>query len=67
MFKIDINNISIYTILSLLCLFGGIIYYLYWGFRYGVWADIGIYSITIVFVIAGLVGTILTLYEKESD
>ena len=61
----DIKNYNFKTVLSLLLLIAGILFYIYWGVTYGVWADIGIYSITIVFVLAGIFGTILSLLENE--
>ena len=67
MIKIDLRNFNVFTLISILALFGGIIYYIYWGIRFGVWFDIGIYSLTIVLVLAGIFGTILTLYEKPEQ
>ncbi len=64
MINIDTENFSIFTIISLLFLIAGIVFYIYWGSRYGVWIDSGIYSITIVFVLSGILGTLLSLYEK---
>ncbi|MFH1100996.1 MAG: hypothetical protein V1726_03045 [Methanobacteriota archaeon] len=65
---IQIRNFSGWTILSLLMLIAGIIFYILWGTYYGVWADIGIYSITAVFVVAGLFGTLLSLsIEKKQE
>ena len=61
----DIKKYNFKTVLSLLLLLAGIIFYIYWGIRYGVWVDIGIYSITIVFVLAGIFGTVLSLLEDD--
>ena len=61
------DNMNIFTILSALLFLAGVGFYIYWGLRFGVWADIGIYAITIVFVLAGLLGMLLTLYEKTDD
>ena len=63
--SIKLKNFNIYTVLSILFLLGGLIHYLYWGARYGVWYDIGIYSITIVLIVPGIVGIFLSLMEKE--
>ena len=52
-------------ILSILVLLAGILIYIYWGTRYGVWYDVGIYSLVIVFVIPGIFGFILSLMKKE--
>ena len=67
MFKIDIKNFNIFTVLSILFLLAGIFHYLYWGARYGIWYDIGIYSITIVMIIPGIIGILLSLMEKEEE
>jgi hypothetical protein len=65
--KIDIKNFNIFTIISILFLLAGIFHYLYWGARYGIWYDIGIYALTIVMVIPGIIGIILSLMEREED
>ena len=63
--RIDIKNFNLLTIFSILVLLAGLLIYIYWGTRYGVWYDIGIYSLTIVFVIPGILGILLSLMEKE--
>ena len=63
--KINIKNFNFYTILSILFLLAGILIYIYWGTTYNVWYDAGIYSLTIVFVIPGIIGLILSLMKKE--
>ena len=64
----SIKNINAYTIVALIVLIAGLLFYITWGLRYGVWADIGIYSLTIVLVLGGLLGTILSLtFEKETE
>ncbi len=67
MIKINIKKFNAYTILSILFLLGGLLHYIYWGARYGVWYDIGIYSITIVLVLPGIIGIILSLMEEEKE
>ena len=63
-----LKNFNIYSILALLMIIGGIVFYIIWGMRYNVWADIGIYSITSVLVLAGIIGLILSLsLEKKED
>jgi hypothetical protein len=64
MLKISIKNFNLYTILSLLFLLAGLALWISWGIRYGVWVDIGIYSITIIFVLSGIIGFIISLMEK---
>lgn len=62
--KFNLKNMNLFTILSVLLLLAGILFYLYWGIRFGVWYDIGIYSITSFFVLSGILGILVTLYEK---
>jgi hypothetical protein len=67
--QLSIKNLNAYTIAALIVLIAGLLLYISWGLRYGVWADIGIYSITIVLVLGGLLGAItsLTLEKTEED
>lgn len=65
--KISLRNINAYTIVALIILIGGLLLYVTWGLRYNVWADVGIYSITIVLVLGGLFGTILSLLFEKTD
>jgi hypothetical protein len=66
--KPSLKNINAYTIVALIVLIAGILLYISWGLRYNVWADIGIYSITIVLVLGGLLGAILSLtFEKTEE
>jgi len=64
---IRLKNINAYTIFALIVFIAGFLFYISWGLRYGVWADIGIYSITIVLVFGGVVGTILSLSIKKAE
>ena len=66
-FGISLKNFNIFTILSILLIIAGIAYYIYWGLRYNVWWDIGIYTITIMLVLPGIIGFFLTLMEKEEE
>ena len=66
-FGISLKNFNIFTVLSLLFIIAGLIHYIYWGLRYGVWIDIGIYSITIVLVLSGVIGFFLTLIDKKEE
>ena len=63
----NIKNINLKTILALLMLIAGILFYISWGIIYGVWADIGIYSITIVLVIPGIIGLFLSILENRTE
>ena len=65
--EISMKNINAYTIFALIVLIAGLLFYISWGLRYGVWADIGIYSITIVLVLGGLLGVILSLFMEKTE
>jgi len=61
------RNINAYTIFALIVLIAGFLFYISWGLRYGVWVDVGIYSITIVLVLGGLIGVILSLFKEKTE
>jgi hypothetical protein len=63
--KIRLKNFNIFTVASLLLLIAGLAHYIYWGTRYDVWYDIGIYSITIVLVLGGILGFIISLMDSK--
>jgi hypothetical protein len=65
--EISMKNINAYTIVALIFLIAGLLLYITWGLRYNVWADIGIYSITIPLVLAGLLGAILSLSFERTE
>ncbi len=67
MIKLNLKKYNIYTTFSILLLLSGLLFYIYWGIRYGVWYDIGIYSLIIVLIIPGIIGIIFTLMETEED
>jgi len=48
-----------------LLLFGGLAIYVIWGSVHGIWTDIGLYSITIIMVLFGALGTLL--YSKDRE
>jgi hypothetical protein len=56
-----------YTIISILFILAGLLLWISWGIISGIWYDIGIYSITIVLVLPGIIGTIISLMEKEEE
>jgi hypothetical protein len=62
----DIKDVNEWTIISLLLILAGILFYVSWGITYGVWMDIGIYSVVIVLLISGICGFFLsTIYRQE--
>ena len=64
-FKLNPKKFNFYTILSVLLLIAGLLFWIYWGARYGIWYDIGPYSVSIVLIVPGIVGILLTLMERE--
>ena len=65
--SIYVIKMKVKLIASLLAIAIGLIFYIGWGINYGVWADIGIYSVSVFFIGLGVLGTILyKLEEKES-
>jgi hypothetical protein len=66
-FGINLKNFNIFTILSILLIIAGLAHYIYWGIRYSVWVDIGIYSLTIFLVLPGIIGFFLSLMDKKEE
>jgi len=64
---IDIKQFNEWTILSLIFIIAGLIFWISWGITYGIWADIGVYSLTIVMVLSGLFGLILSLMPSKKE
>jgi len=62
-----IDLLDIKPILSLISLVAGIVFYIGWGTTYGVWADIGVYSLTIVLVLSGVFGLLLWYFKTKKD
>ena len=65
--NIDIKNFNWKTLLACITLIAGILFYIYWGTRYGIWTDIGIYALTIVLVLFGVFGALLSLTEQKEE
>ena len=65
--ELHLKNFNIYSILALLMIIGGIVFYFIWGMRYNVWTDIGIYSITSVLVLGGFLGFIVSLSLERTE
>jgi len=65
--NISMKNINAYTIVALITLIAGLLLYITWGIRYNVWTDIGIYSITIILVLGGLIGAVLSLTFERTE
>jgi hypothetical protein len=63
----DIKKFNLITLFSIIILLVGIILYVYWVATYGVVYDIGIYSITIVLVLGGLLGILISLRDVKEE
>lgn len=50
-----------------LLLVAGILLYLGWGLMFGAWSDVGLYSVVVLLVGFGLVGTILYSIKDEEE
>ena len=52
------------AVISLLFLIVGIIFYIGWSLYYDAWTDIGVYSLTILFVAFGVLGLLLSIHQE---
>ncbi|KAA8923481.1 hypothetical protein [Thermoplasma sp.] len=53
--------------ISAALLFIGLAFYLSWSILYDTWFDIGLYSFTIVLVVFGILGIMLTTIKDENE
>ncbi|HIH00251.1 MAG TPA: hypothetical protein HA258_06665 [Thermoplasmata archaeon] len=65
--KPSLKNVNAYTIVAFIILIAGLLLFISWGLRFNIWYDIGIYSITIILVLGGLFGAILSLTFEKTD
>jgi hypothetical protein len=63
----ELRNFNLKTLFSLIVLLAGVALYISWGIQYGVWYDIGIYSLTIVLVLGGILGMLISLREVKDE
>jgi len=66
MIEIDIKWTA-KSIFSAVVLAVGILFYIAWGATYGVWADIGVYSLTIILVAFGAAGLLLSWTPDKEE
>ncbi|RLF45534.1 MAG: hypothetical protein DRN29_06525 [Thermoplasmata archaeon] len=59
------GKINAKTAFSLLVLLAGIIFYVAWSAKFNAWTDIGVYTVTIILVGFGAIGSILSLLPSE--
>lgn len=69
MINMNIKSINEWSILSIILILAGILFYIFWGITYNVWMDIGIYSITIIITFSGICGFLLSIMivKEETD
>ncbi|HID25713.1 MAG TPA: hypothetical protein EYP23_04550 [Thermoplasmata archaeon] len=53
------------TMASILVLACGLIFYVGWSSIYNAWTDIGVYSVSIIFILLGILGTLISLIKEE--
>ena len=58
---------DIRSIFSAIILATGILFYIAWGAFYSVWADIGVYSLTIVLVAFGAAGLLYAWTPTQEE
>ena len=60
-------KLNIRTAIHFFLILLGILFYFSWGFAYGGWFDIGVYSITVLLIGFGLVGIFLYSVMDEEE
>lgn len=56
--------------LSFALLLGGVVFYVGWSIAYGDWYDIGLYSVSVILILFGILGIVLSHFrikQEESD
>jgi VIT1/CCC1 family predicted Fe2+/Mn2+ transporter len=59
-------QINAKAIFSIIVMAIGLIFYIAWSLTYNAWLDIGIYSVTIIFVASGALGFMISQIKEES-
>ncbi len=60
-------KIGLTTVISLLMLIAGIIFYIGWSSYYDAWTNIGVYALTIVLVVFGVLGLLLSMTQEGGE
>ncbi len=63
----SLKKFNLTTVFAILLVIAGLALYIGWGIQYGVWYDIGIYSIVIVLVLAGILGILISLRDVKEE
>jgi len=61
----DMEKMNWKKIVSILVLACGLLFYVGWSSVYNAWTDIGVYSVSIIFVVLGVLGFLISLSEEK--
>ncbi len=53
--------------LSFALLLGAVVFYVGWSIAYGDWNDIGLYSLSIILILFGIMGIVLSHYRIKQE
>ena len=53
--------------LSFALLLGAVVFYVGWSIAYGDWYDIGLYSVSVILILFGILGMLLSHYKIKQE
>ncbi len=53
--------------LSFALLLGAVVFYVGWSIAYGDWYDIGLYSVSVILILFGILGMMLSHYKIKQE
>ena len=53
--------------LSFALLLGAVVFYVGWSIAYGDWYDIGLYSVSVILILFGVLGMLLSHYKIKQE
>ncbi len=53
--------------LSFALLLGGVAFYVGWSIAYGDWNDIGLYSVSVILILFGILGVVLSHFKIKQE
>ncbi len=53
--------------LSFALLLGAVVFYVGWSIAYGDWYDIGLYSVSVILILFGVLGMMLSHYKIKQE
>ncbi|MEM0127978.1 MAG: DUF3149 domain-containing protein [Thermoplasmatales archaeon] len=63
--KVTGNRVLEY--LSLILVVGAVVFYLGWSITYGDWNDIGLYSISVILILFGILGVVVSRLKMREE